>query len=239
MKKLVSRLLFGAVVLVLRRSGDGLATLCIDLDNFKTVNDTLGHPIGDLLLQSVAARLRSVIREEDTVARLGGDEFAILLTGANGPDEVGAFARRVLGAIAEPYDLDGHHVCVGASIGIAVAPGDGADADRLLKNADMALYRAKSDGRSTFRFFEAEMDARAQARRRLGDLAQERLGARQDEARREGVAQPPVGPAVPFFRQGDALVDRGARGLAQARGHVVAVVHHRLAGEGADAAPGE
>jgi diguanylate cyclase (GGDEF)-like protein/PAS domain S-box-containing protein len=151
----------------LRRSGDGLATLCIDLDNFKTVNDTLGHPVGDLLLQSVASRLRSVIREEDTVARLGGDEFAILLTGANGPDEVSAFARRVLDTIGEPYDLDGHHVCVGASVGIAIAPGDGADADRLLKNADMALYRAKSDGRSTFCFFEAEMDARAQARRRL------------------------------------------------------------------------
>jgi diguanylate cyclase (GGDEF)-like protein/PAS domain S-box-containing protein len=151
----------------MRRSGEGIATLCIDLDNFKTVNDTLGHPFGDLLLQAVADRLRSVVREEDIVARLGGDEFAILQTGIGGPDDVSAFAQRVLATIGEPYDLDGHPVCAGASVGIAVAPGDGADADRLLKNADMALYRAKGDGKNTFRFFEAEMDARAQARRGL------------------------------------------------------------------------
>ena len=151
----------------MHRSGEGVATLCIDLDNFKTVNDTLGHPYGDLLLQAVADRLRSVARGEDVVARLGGDEFAILQTGIAGPDDVSAFARRVLAAVAEPYDLDGHQVCAGASVGIAVAPGDGADADRLLKNADMALYRAKGDGKNTFRFFEAEMDARAQARRSL------------------------------------------------------------------------
>ena len=151
----------------LRRNGESLATLCIDLDNFKTVNDTLGHPLGDLLLQAVADRLRAAVREQDIVARLGGDEFAILLAGAAGADEVGVFAQRALAAIGEPYDLEGHHVCVGASIGIAVAPGDGVDANRLLKNADMALYRAKGEGRNTFRFFEPEMDARAQARRRL------------------------------------------------------------------------
>jgi len=149
----------------LRRTGESLAVLCIDLDNFKTVNDTLGHPFGDLLLQAVADRLRAVVREPDTVARLGGDEFAILQTCVAGPDEVGALAQRVLAAIGEPFDLDGHHVCIGASIGIAVASqeiagrdvaySDDADANRLLKSSDMALYRAKADGRNTFRFFEA------------------------------------------------------------------------------------
>ena len=149
------------------RSGDGVAALCIDLDNFKTVNDTLGHSFGDLLLQDVATRLRSAVRGEDTVARLGGDEFAVLQSGLSSPDDVSAFAQRILDVMAEPFNLDGHVVCVGASVGIAIAPADGTDPDRLLKNADMALYRAKSDGRGTFRFFEPDMDARAQARRRL------------------------------------------------------------------------
>ena len=117
----------------LRRNGESLAALCIDLDNFKTVNDTLGHPFGDLLLQAVADRLRAVVREQDTVARLGGDEFAILQTGVTGADDIGAFAQRVLTAISEPYDLEGHHVCIGASIGIAVAPGEAADANRAVE----------------------------------------------------------------------------------------------------------
>jgi diguanylate cyclase (GGDEF)-like protein/PAS domain S-box-containing protein len=151
----------------LRRDGAGVAALCIDLDKFKTVNDTLGHPYGDLLLQAAAQRLRAIVREPGLVARLGGDEFAILIADAEGPEAVGTFAQHVLGVLGEPYDLDGQNVCIGASVGIAVAPGDGGDANLLLKNADMALYRAKSDGRGTFRFFEAEMDARAQARRRL------------------------------------------------------------------------
>jgi diguanylate cyclase (GGDEF)-like protein len=141
--------------------------LCIDLDNFKAVNDTLGHLHGDLLLQSVAARLRSRLREEDVVARLGGDEFAILQGDIAQPADVAGLAQRLLDAIGEPYDLDGHLVTVGASIGIAIVPGDGESSEELLKNADMALYRSKADGKGTYRFFEAEMDARVQARRRL------------------------------------------------------------------------
>jgi diguanylate cyclase (GGDEF)-like protein/PAS domain S-box-containing protein len=151
----------------MRRSGLGVAALCIDLDNFKSVNDTLGHPFGDLLLQSVAERLRALLREQDTIARLGGDEFAVLQAEVEQPEEVSALARRLLAALGEPYLLDGHLVAINASIGIALAPGDGDDADRLLKNADMALYRAKADGKGAFRFFEPEMDARVQARRCL------------------------------------------------------------------------
>ncbi len=151
----------------LRRSGRGFAVFCVDLDNFKWVNDTPSHPFGDLLLQSVAARLRTEQRDQDTVARLGGDEFAILQADVGRPDEVSNLLARLLAIINEPYDLEGHQVTVGASIGVALAPNDGEDPDRLLKNADMALYRAKADGKGGFRFFESEMDARVQGRRRL------------------------------------------------------------------------
>jgi len=150
-----------------RRNGLGVATLCIDLDNFKAVNDTLGHPFGDLLLQEVAARLRSTLGEHDMVSRLGGDEFAVLHPDVDTPTEAGALAERIIDVISAPYSLDGHQVTIGASVGIAFAPVDADDADRLLKNADMALYRAKGDGKGACRFFEAEMDARLQARRRL------------------------------------------------------------------------
>jgi diguanylate cyclase (GGDEF)-like protein/PAS domain S-box-containing protein len=150
-----------------QRDGRRLAALCIDLDNFKSVNDTLGHSLGDLLLQQVGERLRGSLREHDTVARLGGDEFAILQADVARPQEAGTLAERLIAIVSEPYHLDGHLVAIGASIGIALAPGDGADPDRLLKNADMALYRAKADGKNAFRFFEAEMDARVQTRRRL------------------------------------------------------------------------
>jgi diguanylate cyclase (GGDEF)-like protein/PAS domain S-box-containing protein len=160
----------------MRRTGKGVATLCIDLDNFKSVNDALGHPSGDVLLQCVAERIRNVIREEDTAARLGGDEFAILQGNVGDPAEVAALARRFLAEVSEPFDVMGHQVMIGASVGIALAPGDGEDPDSLLKNADMALYRAKADGKGAYRFFEPEMDARAQARRRLEmDLRQAML----------------------------------------------------------------
>jgi diguanylate cyclase (GGDEF)-like protein/PAS domain S-box-containing protein len=151
----------------IHRNSLSAAALCIDLDNFKAVNDTLGHPFGDLLLQAVGDRLRSLLREQDTVARLGGDEFAILQCDVAQPEQVSALAQRLLRLVGEPYDLDGHQITISASIGIALAPGDANDADRLLKNADMALYRAKADGKGTFRFFEAEMDARVQKRLRL------------------------------------------------------------------------
>ncbi len=147
--------------------GPGFAVLCIDLDNFKWVNDTLGHSLGDVLLQSVAARLRPQLREQDIIARLGGDEFAILQTGVEKPEQVSDLLAGLLAAFGQPFDLEGHTVTVGASIGAALAPGDGDDPDRLLKSADMALYRAKADGKGGFRFFEPEMDARVQTRRRL------------------------------------------------------------------------
>jgi diguanylate cyclase (GGDEF)-like protein len=147
--------------------GHGLAVLCIDLDNFKQVNDTLGHPIGDALLVTVSERLNACVREVDTVARLGGDEFAIVQCGIGAPEDAALLARRIVETLSAPYELDGHHVMIGASLGISVAPGDGVTCERLLKNADVALYRAKSDGRGTWRFFEPEMDARLQARRKL------------------------------------------------------------------------
>ena len=144
-----------------------LAVLCLDIDHFKDVNDTLGHPVGDLLLKAAADRLRHCIGETDTVARLGGDEFAIVQLGASQPTDATTLATRLTEAINAPFELDDHHVVVGISIGIAISPDDGTDPHQLLKNADMALYRAKADGRGVFRFFEAEMDARMQARRAL------------------------------------------------------------------------
>ncbi len=149
------------------RSGNLIGALCIDLDNFKLVNDTLGHPIGDRLLQDVAARIGRVLRTRDTAARLGGDEFAVLVPEMKSPQELGILAQRLIQVVSEPYVIEGHMVTVGSTIGIAVAPADGNDADHLLRNADLALYRAKAAGKSTFRFFEPEMDARAQARRQL------------------------------------------------------------------------
>jgi diguanylate cyclase (GGDEF)-like protein len=142
-----------------------LAVFYLDLDHFKGVNDTLGHQIGDELLKTVAARLRGCVREADTVARVG--EFAIIHTGIDQPNEAAMLARRICEAIREPCDLHGHAAIVDTSIGIALAPGDGTDPTELLKNADMALYRAKADGRGTYRFFEPGMDARMKSRRTL------------------------------------------------------------------------
>jgi diguanylate cyclase (GGDEF)-like protein/PAS domain S-box-containing protein len=150
-----------------RRSGEKIGVLFVGLDNFKGVNDTLGHGIGDKLLRGVARRLRSSLREEDAIARLNSDEFAILQTGIDRPEDVVLLARRLLEAIGEPFLLDGHSVIIGATIGIAMAPSDGDDSERLLKNADMALSRAKNDSRGTFSFFESGMDARAQSRRKI------------------------------------------------------------------------
>jgi len=144
-----------------------LAVLFIDLDNFKGINDTLGHTIGDDLLKTVADRLLSCISEGDTVARLGGDEFVIIKTKIEQPTEVAAFATRIREAVIAPCELSGHHVVVDASIGVALAPGDGIDAGQLVKNADMALYGAKASGRGTYRFFEVAMDERMMARRIL------------------------------------------------------------------------
>jgi len=147
--------------------GETVAVLCIDLDRFKTVNDTLGHPIGDELLKAVGRRLSNCVRAGDTVARLGGDEFAVIQQGLDSVEAAGVLAERIVEALAQPFDLHGHQVVTGASLGIALAPADGAAPEELLKKADMALYRAKSDGGGDYHFFEREMDERLQARRAL------------------------------------------------------------------------
>jgi diguanylate cyclase (GGDEF)-like protein len=145
----------------------GPAVLLVDLDRFKAVNDTLGHPIGDALLRLVAKRLRSVLRSDDVVARLGGDEFALLVSPIPEPVNLAQLAKRIVDVLGRPYLIDGHLVNIGASIGVALAPCDGREHSRLLRNADLALYHAKASGRSTFSFFKPEMDARALARRSL------------------------------------------------------------------------
>jgi diguanylate cyclase (GGDEF)-like protein/PAS domain S-box-containing protein len=149
------------------RRGEHSAVLYLDLDHFKDVNDAHGHSVGDLLLKSVADRLRQCVRDADTVARLGGDEFAIMQVGASQPTDATSLASRLIEVISAPYQLGDHQVVVELSIGIALAPDDGQDPEQLLRNADLALYRAKSDGRGLYRFFEPGMDARMQARRRL------------------------------------------------------------------------
>jgi diguanylate cyclase (GGDEF)-like protein len=147
--------------------GEIVAAHLLDLDLFKNVNDTLGHAIGDKLLKEVAGRLRAVVRNADTVARMGGDEFAVVQTEIRQPAEAAALAERAIAAISEPYDIEGHQVLVGTSVGISIGPADGADADQLLRNADLALYRAKSAGRGAFHFFEPGMDVQMQTRRAL------------------------------------------------------------------------
>ncbi|MEY9755933.1 EAL domain-containing protein [Bradyrhizobium yuanmingense] len=144
-----------------------LAVLLLDLDRFKEVNDTLGHPAGDLLLRSVAARLLDCIRETTFVARLGGDEFAIVDYVTNPVADAASLAETIHGALSEPFDLGDHQVVIGTSIGIALAPRDGADSDTILRSADLALYSAKSGGRGAFRFFEPELDRLLHARRNL------------------------------------------------------------------------
>jgi diguanylate cyclase (GGDEF)-like protein/PAS domain S-box-containing protein len=150
-----------------KRAGENVALLFLDLDNFKTINDTLGHDIGDELLRSVTKRLRSSVREEDSVARLGSDEFAIVQTPVARSEDIVLLAKRLLESINQPYLVNGHSMMIGASIGIALAPGDGNESEKLLKSADMALSRAKRDTRGTYSFFEPGMDASAQARRRI------------------------------------------------------------------------
>jgi diguanylate cyclase (GGDEF)-like protein len=150
--------------LILVHRDEMIAIHHVDLDQFKAVNDTLGHPGGDKLLKMVADRLRRLVRESDTVARMGGDEFAIVQVAAD-PTDATTLAQRIIGAMSEPFDIDGHQTSIGASVGIAVGPGDGLTPEELLRNADLALYRAKRDGRGTFRFFEPGMDLQMQARR--------------------------------------------------------------------------
>ena len=147
--------------------GQEFAVLCIDLDHFKEANDTLGHAVGDALLREVAARLTRCVLGSDTVARIGGDEFAIVQVGISGTHDASDLARHLLDSLTKPYKIDGHQINIGASVGIALAPRDESAGALLLRLADIALYRAKSEGRQTYRFFEAAMDSELQSRRRL------------------------------------------------------------------------
>ena len=147
------------------RAGRQLAVLCLDLDGFKGVNDTLGHPVGDALLRIVGGLLLEAV-SDGVVSRLGGDEFAIIIA-SDDASRPGALAQDIIDRLRAPMRADGHQIATGVSIGIAMGPADGGDADALLKNADLALYRAKQDGRATFRFFEPALDAAARARRQI------------------------------------------------------------------------
>jgi diguanylate cyclase (GGDEF)-like protein len=147
--------------------GTEFAIICLDLDNFKQVNDTLGHPIGDGLLVGVSNRLSSCLRETDTLARLGGDEFAIIQVGVQQPEDAASLATRLIAAFRQPFDVGGHRVMAGASIGVTIASGDNVSYETLMRDADIALYLAKTEGRGTIRFFEPEMDARIHIRRML------------------------------------------------------------------------
>jgi diguanylate cyclase (GGDEF)-like protein/PAS domain S-box-containing protein len=147
--------------------GEQFALLYIDIDEFKGINDSLGHHVGDELLKVVATRIKSCIRETDLVARLGGDEFAVIQTNAGRVADVVDFVTRIHAAIRQPYQCLGHHLSTDASIGIALAPRDGTELDQLIKNADLAMYGAKADGRRTYRFFEPVMDASAKARLKM------------------------------------------------------------------------
>ena len=148
-------------------AGDPVAVLCLDLDRFKAVNDTFGHQAGDRLLQLVAERILANIRGADAAARIGGDEFILLTAGLSRPDSIAQFARRLIDSLSLPFDLGGYEARIGASIGIAVGPRDGTTAEVLIKNADIALYRAKANGRGGFSFFEHGMDRQQQERRAM------------------------------------------------------------------------
>jgi diguanylate cyclase (GGDEF)-like protein/PAS domain S-box-containing protein len=150
-----------------RRDGRPIAVLQLDLDHFKDINDTLGHPVGDTLLRACARRLQSIVHDTDTVARIGGDEFAIILTGLDRPIDAGHVAQRIIARLLEPVSCQGHEVHTGTSIGITIFPDDDTDPDQLLRNADIALYRAKADGRNTYSFFVEAMKRQIERRKEL------------------------------------------------------------------------
>jgi diguanylate cyclase (GGDEF)-like protein len=140
--------------------------LCLDLDRFKEVNDTFGHSVGDALLRAVAERLRSCVRRTDTVARMGGDEFVVLQISREPHLEAARLSERLIEKVCAPYDIDGHQITIGMSIGIAISPEDGTDAEKLLKSADMALYHSKSAGRGIYHFYGDEIRAQREERHR-------------------------------------------------------------------------
>ena len=185
-----------------RDGTDCFAFLMLDLDRFKTVNDTLGHGMGDALLRRVAGRLERAVRDGDVVARLGGDEFAVLADAGSGPDAVRAIAEDIVDLISRPFLIDGHVLEIATSIGIALVPGDGTEPSDISRNADLALYRAKQEGGGTYRFFKAEMNARAQRRRSL-ELDLRRASSREEF---EVYYQPQVDARTGAFEGAEALV---------------------------------
>ena len=159
---------FSQMIVQARRRGSPLAVLFIDLDQFKDVNDTLGHAGGDALLQQVALRLQGAVRTGDTVARISGDEFAIVLTDLVRPEDAALVAQKIIDGLGTPLDVDGREVFVTASVGIAAFPTDGVEAETLIGAADAAMYRAKQSGRNAYQFFTAEINQRSRARVQLG-----------------------------------------------------------------------
>jgi len=155
-----------AIVLASRHAKK-VAVLFLDLDGFKHVNDSLGHPIGDKLLQSVARRLVASVRDSDTVSRQGGDEFIVLLSEVGRPEDAAVTARRMLQSVGDPHPIDQHDLHITASIGVSVYPDDGLDAETLIKNADTAMYQAKENGRQSYQFFEPAMNHRAVERQSI------------------------------------------------------------------------
>ena len=170
-----------ALLAAVHESQNHLSIHLIDLDRFKAINDTLGHPIGDKLLKEVAFRLSTVIRSGDMITRFGGDEFVVLQTGTDRRQDAEWLAQRVARALKEPFEIDGHRMDIGASIGIAMAPHDGVDVDQLLKKADMALYATKTGGGGSHRFFAMDMEEAVQERRALELDLREALGSEQFE----------------------------------------------------------
>lgn len=162
-----------------QRDGSRLALMFIDLDHFKTINDSLGHNVGDMLLREVAQRLASVIRVSDTVSRQGGDEFLVLTPGIDSPTDAAYIARKLTESIAEPFHLEGHKLVVTPSIGIALFPDDGSDMGNLIRNADAAMYHAKQHGRNAYQFFTADMNARAMERLTMETHLRHAIEARQ------------------------------------------------------------
>ncbi|WP_394153353.1 EAL domain-containing protein [Loktanella salsilacus] len=186
----------------IQRHGGAVSVICLDLDHFKEVNDTLGHAAGDALLKCVTKRLESTLRVTDTLARLGGDEFVIVQSDAIQPGGAEVLCRRILQVISEPFEVEGQSLYIGASLGVSLAPIDSLDPEQLLKNADVAMYRAKKDGRNNFRFFEAGMDAELQERKAMErDL---RLAIQKNEL--EMYYQPLIGTQGQQIQGVEALV---------------------------------